>query len=197
MTARLVGIPVLETERLRLRGPREADLEAEAAFYASDRARFVGGARPRGQVWRSIAAAAGHWAFRGWGPFSLEERATGAYVGRVGPWFPEGWPEPEILWTLMNGFEGRGYATEAARAALAHAYGPLGWTTAVSLIDPRNAASEGVARRLGARPEGEFVHPEGWRARVWRHAGPAALAAAAQAVPADNAAPNAAEEADR
>ncbi|HKK35900.1 MAG TPA: GNAT family N-acetyltransferase, partial [Paracoccaceae bacterium] len=109
----LVGVPELETERLRLRAPSEADFEPFAAFYATERSRFVGGPLPRGKVWRSHAALVGHWALRGYGWWSLEERATGALAGRVGLFHPEGWPEPEIGWTLFDGFEGRGYATEA------------------------------------------------------------------------------------
>lgn len=173
----LVGVPELETERLRLRAPSDADFEPLAAFYASERSRFVGGPLPRGKVWRSHAALVGHWALRGYGWWSLEERASGALAGRVGLFYPEGWPEPEIGWTLFEGFEGRGYATEAARAARAHAYDALGWTTAISVIDPANAPSEAVARRLGAAPEADWTHPEdGWSARLWRHPPPHALA---------------------
>lgn len=164
-----LNIPELETERLRLRAPAPADFEPMAAFWASDRARFVGGVLTRMQAWRAFAAQIGHWALNGYGHWSVEERATGAYVGRVGLWFPETWPEPEIGWTLMDGCEGRGFATEAARAARRHAYDTLGWSTAISLIDPENLASQAVATRLGCARDGVFHHPEGWRADIWRH----------------------------
>lgn len=172
MTPALVGAPEIETERLRLRAPRGEDFEVEAAYWASPRSEFTGGPQPRHDAWRTLATLIGHWAMRGYGWWTLEERGSGAVVGRAGLWFPEGWPEPEIGWTLFEGAEGRGYATEAARAARAHAYGALGWRTAISLIDPENARSEAVARRLGAAPEGEFDHFGEWRARVWRHPGP-------------------------
>ena len=87
-------------------------------------------------------------------------------------------PEPEIGWSLFEGFEGRGYATEAALEARDWAYRSAGWTTAISLIAPQNAASKAVATRLGAAPEGRFVHPEeGWEAEIWRHPSAAELAA--------------------
>ena len=169
----LVGVPVIETARLRLRAPCLADFEVEAGYWASDRSAFTGGPMGRPRAWRVLAALIGHWAMRGYGWWTLEERSgedrAGAVVGRVGLWFPEGWPEPEIGWTLFTGAEGQGYATEAAAAARAHAYGALGWRTAISLIDAGNHRSEAVARRLGARPEGEFDHFGEWRARVWRH----------------------------
>jgi RimJ/RimL family protein N-acetyltransferase len=177
MTPKLVGIPEIETERLRLRAPRASDFEALAAFYASERSRFVGGPRSRSESWRGLATLHGHWAMRGFGIWMLERRADGAHLGWSGLLMPEDWPGGEVAWTLFDGFEGHGYATEGARAARAHAYGALGWSTAISVIDPENAASEAVARRLGARPEGRWTHPEaGWSARLWRHPDPAALA---------------------
>jgi RimJ/RimL family protein N-acetyltransferase len=166
-------IPRLETERLILRAPCEADLDAEAAFFASDAARFVGGPKRRDEVWRSIAMLLGHWMIRGYGFWGAEEKETGAYVGHVGLWFPEAWPEPEIGWTLMNGFTGKGYATEAALAARAHAYDVLGWETAVSLIDLQNTGSRKVAERLGAQHEADYQHPAYGTLQVWRHLGPA------------------------
>ena len=170
MRPALAGVPELETERLRLRAPRAEDFETYAAFYASPRSRFVGGPLSRGDAWRSFAAMHGHWALRGFGLWMVERREDGALVGRVGLLEPEGWPEPEIAWTLFEGCEGRGYATEAARAARAHAAQALGRPRAISLIAPANAASAAVARRLGAAREGDWTHPEdGWTAHLWRH----------------------------
>ncbi|MGM0583773.1 MAG: GNAT family N-acetyltransferase [Pseudomonadota bacterium] len=172
-----LDIPELETDRLRLRAPALSDFEALVDFYAGPRSRFVGGPLRRDEVWRGFAAVIGHWALRGYGFWSIELRETGACAGRVGLWFPEGWPEPEVGWTLLDGFEGRGYATEGARAARTYAYDMLGWPTAVSLIDVANAPSKAVAERLGAWREGEFDHPAGWRGEIWRHPAPAEAAA--------------------
>jgi ribosomal-protein-alanine N-acetyltransferase len=168
-------IPTLETERLILREPRESDFEAERDFYASDASRFVGGPLPEPQVWRNLAMLMGHWAFRGYGFWGLEDKATGTYQGRVGLWFPHGWMEREIGWTLMPHATGQGYATEAAIAARAHAYDVLGWDTAISQIDPGNEASKAVARRLGARFEKIYDDPVYGPVEIWRHLAPADL----------------------
>ena len=166
-------IPQLETERLILRAPQESDFEPEAAFYATDASRFVGGPKKPHETWRSLAMLMGHWAFRGYGFWALEEKATGTYLGRVGLWFPHGWFEREIGWTLMPQAQGKGYATEAALAARAHAYDVLGWDTAISQIAPANEPSKAVARRLGARFEQMYDDPEYGPIEIWRHLAPA------------------------
>lgn len=170
-------IPTVETERLTLRAPAERDFEAWAAFYRTDRTAFVGGRQGRNPVWRGLAAYLGHWALRGYGMWAVDERATGLFCGNVGPWCPEGWPEPEIGWTLMGEAEGRGIAFEAATAARAWAYGTLGWTTAISLIDPANARSIRLAERLGARLDYEFRHDEYGHMLAFRHPSARELAA--------------------
>ncbi len=93
----LAGVPVLETERLRLRGPKLSDFETYAAFTSSPRAAFVGGAVPRVQAWRAFGHLTGHWALRGYSMFIIADKATDAPLGMSGPYFPEGWPEPEIV----------------------------------------------------------------------------------------------------
>ncbi|MCA0930227.1 GNAT family N-acetyltransferase [Ruegeria profundi] len=168
-------IPRLETQRLILRAPSEADLDADAAFFASDTAKYVGGPLRRDETWRIIALHFGHWALRGFGYWSVDEKDTGAYVGRIGLWFPEGWPEPEVGWTLMTHATGKGYATEAALAARTYAYDMLGWDTAISLIDPDNNASKAVAQRLGAQFEYHYDHPKFGKSEIWRHPSPADL----------------------
>ncbi|WP_170333806.1 GNAT family N-acetyltransferase [Ruegeria arenilitoris] len=175
MNAIAQHIPRLETERLILRAPSEADLDADSAFFASDAAKYVGGPLRRDEVWRVIALHFGHWALRGYGYWSVDEKDTGAYVGRIGLWFPEGWPEPEVGWTLMTHATGKGYATEAALAARAHAYDVLGWETAISLIDPENHASKAVAKRLGAAFDYHYEHPKFGTTEIWRHPAPADL----------------------
>ncbi|MEM6678558.1 MAG: GNAT family N-acetyltransferase [Pseudomonadota bacterium] len=165
-------IPTLETERLILRAPAERDFGPWLDFNASPRTRFVGGHVPRNTVWRGLAAYLGHWALRGYGMWAVDERATGLFCGNIGPWFPEGWPEPEIGWTVMEAAEGRGIAREAAQAARTWAYETLGWTTAISLIDPENTRSIALATRLGAQHERDFEHDEYGVMRIYRHPSP-------------------------
>lgn len=143
---------VLETPRLVLRPPVAADWPGVRAFYLSQRSRFTYGPKTEAAAWRSFAAEIGHWTLRGYGMFTLSEKGgddTG--LGLVGPFYPLDWPEPEIGWMLWPAAEGRGYGYEAARACLAHAFGALGWTTAVSYIDAANDRSIALAERLGAR----------------------------------------------
>lgn len=170
----MLNVPVITTDRLILRELREDDASKEVAFYASDESRFVGGPKKPHEVWRNFAMSVGHWHFRGYGFWALESRETGAYLGRVGLWFPLGWYEREIGWTLMPEAMGHGYATEAGLAARAHAYDTLGWDTAISQIDPKNDPSKAVARRLGASFEKMYDDPEYGPIEIWRHLSPEA-----------------------
>jgi RimJ/RimL family protein N-acetyltransferase len=144
----------LETARLWLRPFRDQDLDPYAAMCADPEVmRYVGerGVLTREDAWRQLAMLTGHWQLRGFGMWAVEERATGVFVGRVGLHYPEGWPDRELAWALARPFWGRGYATEAARAALGEAFGRLGWSRVISLIDPANARSVRLAERLGER----------------------------------------------
>ncbi|QPM91061.1 GNAT family N-acetyltransferase [Pseudooceanicola algae] len=171
----LAAIPVLQTERLTLRGPAAQDHDLLSAFYGSERSHFVGGPLDREKTWRQLATEIGHWTLRGYGRWMADLTETGETVGMVGLWNPDGWPEAEIGWDLMNGHEGRGYATEAALAARAFAYDVLGWTTAISLVAPENHGSARVAERLGAQRDGAFQHARFGPLHVYRHPGPEAL----------------------
>ena len=170
-------IPRLETERLILRGFRPEDFELFAGFAASDRARFVGGPSERNLAWRGFCGMTGHWVHRGYGFFVIEDKGTGKTLGTCGPYFPEGWPEPEIGWSLWDAeAEGKGFAREAALAARAFAYDTLGWTTAISLIVEGNTRSEALAQRMGCTRDGTFTHAQFGATAIWRHPAPSDLA---------------------
>jgi RimJ/RimL family protein N-acetyltransferase len=152
-----LAVPRLQTARLRLREWREDDLDAYAAMYADPEVtRFLGGPVRRDDVWRQMATLAGHWALRGYGLWLVEDREDGRFLGRAGLWRPEGWPGLEVGWALARGAWGAGYATEAARAAVAWAWSELGAGELISLIAPENGASIRVAQRLGMAPRGEW-----------------------------------------
>lgn len=152
----MTTVPRLETPRLILRGvDAERDFDAWAAMMADEEtARFIGGVQERAAAWRSMCSVLGHWQVRGFGFFAVEEKASGAFIGRIGPWFPEGWPAPEVGWTLRREFWGRGYATEAASAALDWVFDRLFWESAIHIIEPANAPSLAVAARLGSQKVG-------------------------------------------
>ena len=122
--------------------------------------RHLGGPQPRPVAWRSLAAMAGSWSLQGFGMFSVLLRDGGTWIGRVGPLRPEGWPVMEVGWGLLPAFQGRGYAVEAARAAMGFALEALGWREVGHVIDSANEASIAVARALGSRQRGPTRLPE-------------------------------------
>lgn len=172
----LSGIPVIDTPHLRLRGPKVEDFEVFADFMTSPRAAHIGGPVPRVQAWRSFGHLTGHWVLRGYSMFILADRDTDAALGMAGPWFPEGWPEPELGWSIWDAkAEGKGLALEAATAARLYAYETLDWRTAISLIAKGNARSEALALRMGCTPDGTFQHETFGKSRIFRHPSPEAL----------------------
>src|SRR5262245_45370378 len=148
----------LETPRLVLRMFREDDFESYYATICADPdvMRYLGEGKPltRSEAWRQMAMILGHWQLRGYGFWAVEERSTGALVGRIGLFNPEGWPGFELGWVLGKTFWGRGYATEGARRVLDHVFDEMGRDHVISLIDPANAASIRVAERIGEMLEG-------------------------------------------
>lgn len=147
--------PVLETERLILRPPRGDDFEAWAAIARDEEVmRHLGGVKSRFDAWNHFTAAVGAWHVLGFHAFSVIEKSTGRWVGRVGPLHPDSWPGDEIGWTLAREAWGKGYATEAATAAIDWAFDELGWTQIIHCIAPDNTASQAVASRIGSRRQG-------------------------------------------
>ena len=152
--------PTLETERLILRPPVAEDFDAWAAFMAdAEAARFIGGQQPRSSAWRGFCSMAGAWAMFGFAMFSVVEKSSGRWVGRLGPWVPEGWPGTEVGWGIVREAWGKGYATEGATAAIDWAFDHLGWTEVIHCIDPQNVASQRVAERLGSKNLGPTRMP--------------------------------------
>lgn len=168
----LIRIPVLQTARLVLRAPEARDFDAYAAFRASPRSVTVGGPFDRTAAFNQLAAIIGHWQLRGFGRWIVADRRSDAAIGVAGLHHPEDWPEPEIAWSLFDGAEGQGYATEAAIAARSYAYDVLGWDTVASIILPDNARSLAVAARMGAVRDGTHDHPHLGPLQIWRHSPP-------------------------
>jgi RimJ/RimL family protein N-acetyltransferase len=152
-----VTIPELETERLLLRGFGEGHLDGWAAICADPEVmRWIGepNGMSRGRAWRDIAYMAGHWELRRFGQWAVVERDGGALVGRTGLIRPEGWPGIEVGWVMARARWGRGYAPEAAAAAVDWGREALGLDHVISLIEDHNGASQRVAEKLGMRQEG-------------------------------------------
>jgi RimJ/RimL family protein N-acetyltransferase len=154
----MARLPELETERMRLRHWRESDVDPILAFYRDPGSAAVYGADiQRSDVWRRMALAIGHWHLRGFGPWVLEDKATGKVAGHGGLWFPDGWDDVEVGYGIMPEFRRQGYAAEVARRVRDYGYRDRGFTRLVSYIDPANTASRKVAEKLGAVPDGEFL----------------------------------------
>ncbi|WP_199098664.1 GNAT family N-acetyltransferase [Dyella sp. ASV21] len=151
----------IETERLLLRPPQAEDFDPWAANMAdAESARFIGGMQPRAVAWRGFLTMAGAWAVQGFGMFSVIEKQSGQWIGRMGPWFPEGWPGREVGWGLARAAWGKGYALEGATACMDFAFDRLGWDDVIHNIDPANAPSQALARRLGSDLRGMGRLPE-------------------------------------
>lgn len=147
--------PLIVTERLILRPPGPVDFDSFAEMSADKEVtRFIGGPCARAQAWRNWCAIAGAWHIRGFSMFSVIERASGEWVGRIGPWEPDGWPGREIAYGVRAKFVGKGYAFEATVAACDFAVEFLKWEELMHSIDPANIRSQALARRLGATNSG-------------------------------------------
>jgi RimJ/RimL family protein N-acetyltransferase len=142
-------VPVLDTPRLRLRAPVLADFEAHASFGASDRSWHEGGPHDRAAAWRIWASDVALWMLRGYGPFGVEDRASGAYLGQVGIFQAEGYPGPELGWFVVPAAEGKGVAHEAAQAVLDWLRRATDWAHVTSIIEPANTRSIALGLRLG------------------------------------------------
>jgi RimJ/RimL family protein N-acetyltransferase len=157
----VLEVPRIATERLLLRELRTTDFAAFAKDSEDPVAmRFMSGVRDRRASWRVFAALAGGWALTGAGWWAVEVQATGAFAGVVGAFFRE-WSldrgrdrELELGWSLLRRFWGKGYAREAARAALAHASSRHDAARVCAYLDAKNVASAKVAEAIGLKPAG-------------------------------------------
>ena len=163
--------PVIETKRLKLRMWREVDIEPNTAMLGDPAAgRFItADGKPITDAyagWRNATIMSGHWLLHGVGMFVVEEKSSGKFAGRVGPWCPPGWPGFEVGWGIASDFRGKGYALEAARASIDWVFDTFEIEQIIHCIDRENIASQSVARRLGAKIERE-VDLFGHVADVW------------------------------
>jgi RimJ/RimL family protein N-acetyltransferase len=154
-----VLVPVVESARLRLRGPRPQDLAASLAMWSDPNVvRYTTGqAQAREDVWMRLLRYGGLWSLLGYGYWVVEEKSTGAYVGEVG--FADFKRNiepaldgiPEIGWVLASQSQGKGYATEAVKAAMAWSDESRLAARTCCIIHPENIASIRVAEKCGYR----------------------------------------------
>lgn len=171
---------IIETERLVLRLPCAEDWPAAEHFLTCpETMQHLGGVQHPADAWRTFAGWLGAWQLTDAGMFAVVEKASGEWIGRVGPWYPLHWPVREVGWGLRRPWWGRGFALEAAKAAIQHAYDVLGWDTVSHLIHDRNVASQHLAEKLGSKPAGRVELPGslgGYEVTVWQQARDSVLA---------------------
>lgn len=173
--ARDVAVPRLETSRLRLRAWTERDLveykrmidDPQVMRYMGKGPRFKAKRLLAGllarvsqlEARRALARLVDHWSRHGLGEWAVEEKATGALVGQVGFTHLPGWvvdrTDLEIGWILTSPAWGKGFATEAAHAALDFGFTELGLERVISTTLPDHQRSRRVMERLGLSLEGQ------------------------------------------
>ncbi len=164
-TAWTVRIPRVRTARLVLREPRLADFEAAASAAADPLATaHLSGPLDRREAYKRLHVSAGGWVLQGMGWWTVELPDTGP-IGSVGVFRRESGPDVEMGWIIHRAFWGRGFASEAAGAALGHAVETWRITRVIAHIGQGNVASIAVATKLGMRCEGEvdFYGDIDWR----------------------------------
>lgn len=145
----MFSIPTLTTDRLILRAPRLSDFDAWQGYYTSPRSVHEGGPFDHAQAYRIWAADVALWQLRGYGPFGVDDRATGAHLGDVGIYQAADYPAPELGWFVLPEAEGRGIALEAATAVLHWLRDTTDWPHVTNMIDPANTRSVALGLRLG------------------------------------------------
>lgn len=143
-------IPELDTPRLKLIPPTIDHLVPYATLYGDSEVMLhLGGMLDRAQIWERLTDTLGHWVLRGFGMWSVQEKASGDIVGRAGLRYPDGGPGIEAGWVFNRQSWGKGYATEAGAAAIAYAFDQLHRDRINAVIARTNTGSQVVARKLG------------------------------------------------
>jgi len=150
----------LQSERLVLRLPCEADLLPYTRYCESTRSKFVGGPFDSIQAFDKLSAMIGHWHLRGFGRFIFVERATNKQLGHVGALQPDTREHPELTWTIWNGAdEKKGYAIEACETYCGYALRELGIQSAIARIHSENAPSIRLAEKMGGKLNANIPAP--------------------------------------
>jgi ribosomal-protein-alanine N-acetyltransferase len=161
---------ILSTQRLILRYMRRCDVDPLVELWTDPAVTgFLGGPREKTALTAGLEDAARNPRAEPYDLWPLVEKSSGAVVGHCGllEKAVEGRTEIEVVFVLAESAQGKGYATEAASALRDWAFTRRGLTRLIALIEPGNAASERVARKIGMRLEREIVRPGGSVRRLY------------------------------
>lgn len=153
-------IPTLNTERLILHPPSAACAELYDTFYAdAEASHFYGGPLSSEAARARLASDIGAWHVQGFGVWAIERRDASQLIGVCGFWQGKGWPR-ELTWWLLPEARGGGFAQEASRAAVKHAYEVFGWPAVETYMNDNNEAARKLVLRLGGVNIGRRSFPD-------------------------------------
>ena len=152
-----LNIPIIETERLVLNYPLEADFKTLEVFLKSERSKFLGGPYRSFSSWSDYMSNIGHWSLYGYGLWSLRIKESNEYIGRVGIIKPAMFKEPDLAWQVFEAYEGKGYAYEAAIAVKGYVLNNFKFSSLASHIVEGNHNSISLAERVGFKIKKEEV----------------------------------------
>ncbi len=156
-------IPTFETARVKARRVTPGDLEELASMYQNQEVmKTLGGTRSREQALGLLERMIKQWDEYDFGVWILEDKETGAFMGRAGllKVHIDGADEIELLYALLPDYWSKGIATEAAKEIVRIGFEELGLENIVSFTLPENKASQRIMEKLGFTYEKDCVHAD-------------------------------------
>ena len=146
-----LNIPTIHTDRLILNQPVETDFKILEEFLKSSRSKYIGGPYSSFTSWSDYMANIGHWSLYKYGLWSVRLKNNKSFIGRVGLLEPSIFQEPDLAWQLFKGFEGKGYAYEAASVVKNYIMQNYEVSSFASHIIKDNKKSIMLAEKLNAK----------------------------------------------
>lgn len=160
-------IPTIETERLRLIPPSMDCFEAYQNFYSDGEAsKMYGGPIAEGPILARLKADLGSWYLLGFGVWAIQLKSDDKIIGTCGFWQGRGWPI-ELTWWVLPEHRGKGYATEASKMAIHHAYHEFKWEKVETYMNDENIAARGLVEKLGGTMTRREIFPDGLKRNIY------------------------------
>ena len=154
-------IPTLETKRLKLLPPNQNCFDLYEKFYTdADASKMYGGPTTREQTWARLKADIGSWYLLEFGVWVIKLKSDNRLVGTCGFWKGKDWPV-ELTWWVLPEFQGKGFATEASKAAILHGYNEFNWTLVETYMNDENSAATSLVEKLGGFKTKRAIFPDG------------------------------------